>query len=123
MINRRLFFPVAAMTIAAVISGCHSYRIDTTVENRTGAAIDLLEVDYPSASFGVDQLAAGATYRYRFEVRGQGPILVQYNDSATHQLRQMTGPKLFERQEGRLDIVLLPNGKVDFRPELTQPQK
>ena len=41
-------------------SGCHSYHVDVTVENRTGGAIQLLEVDYPSASFGADSLAAGA---------------------------------------------------------------
>jgi hypothetical protein len=31
----------------------------------------------------------------------------------------MTGPELAERQEGRLQIVLLPQGKVEFHPELT----
>ena len=36
--------------------GCHSYHIETTVENRTGGAIQLLEVEYPSASFGADDL-------------------------------------------------------------------
>ena len=47
------------MAIAAVLAlsltGCHSSHIDATVENRTGAPIELLEVDYPSASFGADR--------------------------------------------------------------------
>ena len=55
------------------LTACHSYHIDTTIENRTGAAIQLLEVDYPSASFGVDHLDAGAVFHYRFQVRGSGP--------------------------------------------------
>ena len=110
------------LPILAFVCGCHSYHIDATVENRTGAAIDLLEVDYPSASFGADRLAADADYRYRFQVRGSGPIKVQYSDSSSHQQRQMTGPELFERQEGRLEIVLLPGGKAEFHPELTPHQ-
>jgi hypothetical protein len=110
---------LAAMLLAVGLAcGCHSYHIDTTVENRTGAAIDQLEVDYPSASFGADRLAAGADYRYRFQVRGSGPVTVQYSDPATHQLRQFTGPELAERQQGLLEIILLPDGKAEFHPRL-----
>ncbi len=107
------------LPVFGLISGCHSYQIDATVENRTGAAISLLEVDYPSASFGVDILAAGAAYYYRFQVRGSGTVKVQYTESAGHQLRQITGPELFENQQGRLEIVLLPAGKAEFHPQLS----
>jgi hypothetical protein len=120
---RRRNLSVSATLIVFIACGCRSYHIETTIENKTGTAIDLLEVDYPSASFGTDILAANATYHYRFQVRGEGPVKVQYNDSATHQLRQMTGPKLIERQEGTLEIVLLPGGKAEFHPALTSPQK
>jgi hypothetical protein len=104
---------------AASVCGCHSYRIDVTVENRTGSPIELLEVDYPSASFGADNLGIGEQYHYRFQVRGSGPVKVQYTETAGHQLWQETGPELFERQEGRLDIVLLPGGKAEFHPALS----
>jgi hypothetical protein len=51
---------IATLAVSALIAiaGCHSYHVDATVENRTGAAVKLLEVDYPSASFGKDVLAA-----------------------------------------------------------------
>ena len=52
------------LAVPGLATGCHSYHIETTVENRTGAAIQLLEVDYPSASFGADSLAAGAVFNY-----------------------------------------------------------
>jgi len=107
------------LSILGTLCGCHSYRIDATVENRTGTTIELLEVDYPSASFGSDHLAAGAEYHYRFQVRGNGPVKVQYTESASHQVRQTSGPEISELQEGRLEIVLLPGGKVDFYPNLT----
>ena len=118
----RLSAPRLAWLLLPVLdfaSVCHSSHIETTVENRTGAAVNLLEVDYPSASFGADQVAAGGHYHHRIQVRGQGQIKLQYSDGATHQLRQMSGPELFEGQEGRLEIVLLADGKAEFHPALT----
>jgi hypothetical protein len=99
-------------------AGCHSYQVETTVENRTGAAIQLLEVDYPSASFGANHLAAGETVHSRIQIRGSGVLKVQYT-AGDGRTAQIDGPQLAERQEGRLEIVLLPAGKADFRPELT----
>ena len=113
------FIAVLCLLASLPLAGCHSYRIDAVVENRTGAAIELLEVDYPSASFGADKLDSGADYRYRFSVRGSGPVKVQYIESASQKVRQCTGPEIVEHQEGRLEIVLLPGGTAEFHPELT----
>jgi hypothetical protein len=111
---------VAAMPMLIAGAGCHSYHIETTVENRTGAAIQLLEVDYPSASFGADSLGQGAEMHYRIQLRGSGPLKVQYTGGDGRQA-QMDGPTVAERQEGRLEIILLPGGKAEFHPDLTQP--
>jgi hypothetical protein len=89
-----------------------------SVENRTGAPVRLLEVDYPSASFGSDELAAGATMHYRIQVQGRGPVKVQYTAADGRQL-QVEGPALAERQEGTLDVVMLPAGKAEFHPHLS----
>jgi hypothetical protein len=88
------------------------------VENRTGGAIQLLEVDYPSASFGSDRLVEDGVYHYRIQLRGDGPLKVQYTAADGKQV-QVTGPNLVERQEGSLRIVLLPGGKAEFHPDLT----
>jgi hypothetical protein len=101
-----------------VATGCHSYHVETTVENHTGGLIRLLEVDYPSASFGVNSLAAGAEYHYRIQLRGSGLLKVQYTGSDGRQT-QVEGPMLAELQEGRIEIVLLPGGKAEFHPDLT----
>jgi len=111
-------FAAVLLPLFGLLAGCHSYQIDATVENRTGEAIDLVEVDYPSASFGADSLAAGAEIHYRLKVRGTGPLTVQYSDRASHQVRQISGPGLSEHQEGKLEIVLLPGGKAEFHPAL-----
>lgn len=103
-----------------LFAACHSYHIDATIENGTGAPIQLLEVDYPSASFGADSLAAGAGFHYRFQVRGSGQLKISYK-AANGQLVQISGPTLIERQQGQLEIVLEPNGQVEFHLQLTPP--
>jgi len=108
---------VACLVLTALLSGCHSYRVDATVENRTGGAITQLEVNYPSASFGANSLAADALFHYGFQVRCSGLVTVQYTAADGHQVR-VTGPSLHEKQEGRLDIVLPPGGKAAFHVEL-----
>jgi hypothetical protein len=109
-----------AVPAILVVAGCHSYHIDTTIENRTGAGIQLLEVDYPTASFGADTLASGADFHYRIQVLGSGELKITYTDPANKQIR-IAGPTLVQRQQGRLEIVLLPNGKAEFHPQLTEP--
>jgi hypothetical protein len=107
-----------AVTVLMAATACHSYHIDATVENRTGAPVQLLEVDYPSASFGADSLSAGQIFHYRIQLRGSGPLKVQYTGADGRQA-QIDGPTVVERQEGTLEIVLLPGGKVEFHPHLT----
>jgi hypothetical protein len=120
--KRKWFLAAVALPVLAGMAGCHSYHIETTVENRTGAPIQLLEVDYPSASFGADSLAANAAFHYRIQLRGSGPLKVLYtasDGSLVQRQVQIDGPVLAERQEGSLQIVLLPAGKATFHPELT----
>lgn len=101
----------------AAITGCRSHHVEITVENRTGAPVQLLEVDYPSASFGADTLAAGAKLQYRIQVRGSGPVKVQFTGTGGSQ-PQIKGPSLSEGEEGQLQIILLPGGKAEFSPQI-----
>jgi|SRR5580698_5335386 hypothetical protein len=107
---------LAAATLTAM-TGCHSYHVDTVIENRSGEVVKLLEVDYPNASFGADAIAAGADFHYRFQVQGNGPIKVQYT-RASGDTAQATGPILEDHEEGRMEITLLPGAKVEFHPQL-----
>jgi hypothetical protein len=114
----KAIFSLAALPFFVTLSGCHSYQVAITVENRTGAPVQLLEVDYPSASFGADVIGSGADFHYRVQLRGSGPIKVQYTAAGEHQV-QLTGPDLHEAQQGRLEIVVQPGGKAQFLPQLT----
>lgn len=116
----RSLFCTGILVSISLFSGCHSYHIDATIENHTGAPIRLLEVDYPNASFGANTLAAGAELHYRFQVSGNGQLKISYT-AANGQTVQISGPTLVEHQQGQLEIVLEPGGKAEFRPQLTPP--
>ncbi len=113
----RKFSFIAIALGCALAAGCKSPHVAVTVENRTGAEVKLLEVDYPSASFGADKLADGADLHYSIAFQGEGAIKVQYTGPDQKQ-PQMTGPALSEGQAGKLEIVLLPGGKAEFHPDL-----
>jgi len=104
----RLLTAAAALLVpAAVITGCHSPYIQATVHNRSGQTISVVEVDYPSASFGIQNLASGADFHYRFKILGQGPTKITYSDAA-HREHTSNGPSLNEGTEGLLDIFIDP---------------
>jgi hypothetical protein len=112
---RRLPF-LAVLTLIGA-TGCHSPYVITTISNRTTRPIELLEVDYPSASFGTQALAPGADFHYRFKVLGSGPMKLLYTDSA-HQNHKSDGPFLREGAEGPLTIVIDDTG-VTWQPAPT----
>ncbi|MGA7158275.1 MAG: hypothetical protein WBY53_15610 [Acidobacteriaceae bacterium] len=100
-------FPTTALTVLALITltGCHSHYIAMDVHNASTQPISLIEVDYPSASFGVDTLAAGADYHYRFKILGDGPVKILWTDPTQHN-RTSTGPTLTQGQEGTLTATI-----------------
>jgi hypothetical protein len=105
--------PALALALIAT-TGCHSPYVLTTVSNHTTQPIELLEVDYPSASFGTQALAPGADFHYRFKVLGSGPMKLLYTDSA-HQDHKSDGPFLKEGAEGPLAIIIADTG-VSWQP-------
>lgn len=109
-----------SLVFLTALSACRSYHVEITVENRTDAPVKLLEVDYPSASFGTDAIAPGASYHYLIQVQGNGPVTVQYTAPDATQ-KKISGPTLSQHDQGTLQIVLLPDGKVQFIPQLVQP--
>jgi hypothetical protein len=90
-------------------TGCHSPYVNATVTNRTAQTILLLEVDYPSASFGAQNLAPGADMHYRFKVLGSGNLKLLYTDSA-HADHTASGPFLKEGADGPLTIAITSAG-------------
>jgi len=100
----RPFWNVFALAATLTLSACHSATIAATVSNRSGEPLTLVEIDYPSASFGTQTLAAGQDFHYRFKVIGSGPTTVLWTDSAHHD-RKVSGPALREGDEGKLTVT------------------
>ncbi len=89
------------------LAGCHSAFIQATITNQTSQPIQIFELDYPSASFGGQNLAPNGVFRYRFKVIGQGPAKLTWT-TGTGQDRSSQGPALHEDQEGTLSVAIRP---------------
>jgi osmotically-inducible protein OsmY len=106
MIRRRAAHTLLILLFVTLgLSACRSAFVETTIANGDSAAVRLIEVDYPSASFGVQSLDAHAVYHYHFKIQGSGPITITWTDS-TGKVHTSTGPVLFEGQHGDLRISI-----------------
>ena len=99
-----------------VVAGCHSPYVSATIANHSAAPLRLVEVDYPSASFGTGNLAAGAQFHYRFKIQGASPIKIQFTDEQGKQ-HEATGPELRQGQEGQLTINIDSNNAVSWQAD------
>ena len=102
---RRFPAIVAVTALCASLPGCHSHFIQATISNSSAAPLNVLQVEYPSASFGVQRLAPGEVFHYRFKLLGSGPLKISFIDAQNHE-HASTGPWLNEGQEGPLEITV-----------------
>lgn len=114
---RRVTILSAVGTLCA-LSGCHSAFVQTTIVNHTGTHLRLVELDYPSASFGTTNLDANANYHYRFKIQGSGSVKLDFVD-AQGKTHLSVGPELDEGQEGTLLVTINETGDVTWIPRLT----
>jgi hypothetical protein len=113
---RSLYLPAPALLLLAAL-GCHSAFIETTIRNQTDRPVTLVELDYPSASFGTQTLAPGQEFHYRFKVIGSGDVKLLYTDSARAD-HTVPGPHLAEGDEGSLLVIIAASG-VQWSPTLS----
>ena len=100
-----------------LLGGCRSAFVSATITNHSHEQIKLLEVDYPSASFGVGAIAPGAEFHYRFKIQGSGQVKLQFTDGSG-KTRNATGPELSEGEEGTLQINIDTSGNISWIPNL-----
>ena len=103
--------------VCSSLAGCHSRYIEATITNHTAAPLSVVQVDYPSASFGTQGLQPGQSFHYRFKLLGTGTLKISYVD-AKHGEHQQTGPVLTEGDEGRLQIDFTAPDHADFQTSL-----
>lgn len=104
------------MCLAA--AGCHSAQITATVANHRSTPVSLVEVDYPSASFGVQTLAPGQEYHYRFKVIGSGPVSVLWTEGGRDQ-KKSAGPELREGDQGTVNVTFTSTADPSWDVKLT----
>ncbi len=109
--------PALVLTASLLFTGCHSAYVSSSIRNETSAPITLVELDYPSASFGTQTLAPGQDFKYRFKILGSGDLKLLWTDSHNHE-QHANGPSLHEGMEGSLTVVVMPSG-VRWTPSLS----
>jgi hypothetical protein len=108
--------PLVSAAFLVLATGCHSAFIDATLSNRTDKPITLIELDYPSASFGTQTLDPGQDFHYRFKLLGSGDLKLLYTD-ANRADHTIAGPHMNEGDEGSLTVTVNAAG-VQWTPRL-----
>ena len=121
---KTIFLTGAGFAMLAM-AGCHSHYVQTTIMNDGPTTLENIEVDYPSASFGLASLAPGARFNYRFKIDGSGKMKL-LTQSNLGQASSEVGPYVAEGQEGSLEIDMNRAGKnvwtVKLVPEVAAPK-
>ena len=99
------------------VVGCRSKLVVVRVINSGTTELHNVEVDYPSASFGVSTLAPGATYIYRIQLQDAGRMKVEFYDSKQPP-HSGKGPYAKQGQQGTLTLTLDGSGKNQWTPQL-----
>ena len=102
------------LSASVLLAGCHSKYIQTTVVNASSGPLHVVQVAYPSASFGTQDLLPGQVFHYRFKVIGSGPVKLDFTD-ARMQEHQQNGPELHEGDEGQLLIRFPAQDRAEFQ--------
>ena len=108
--------PLLGMALMLALSGCRTRLVDTDIVNQ-GPMMHVLEFDYPSASFGADQLPTGGHYHYSFQIRGSGPLTLHYND-ASGKSHTAQGPTVSEGEQGSLTVTIDAQNQVRWSASL-----
>ena len=95
-------------------AGCGSRFVSATIENTTEQQLQMVELDYPGASFGISTLAPHAVYSYRFKAIGSGPVKLSYTEAGVS--HSATGPVVEDGKGGRLAVSIRTGGSVTWAP-------
>jgi hypothetical protein len=95
----RRLIPAGGAVLLMAAWGCHSAFVETTIKNNGPTPIHVIEVDYPSASFGTQTLAARSAYNYRFKIQGSEAELQRRQGRIAHLHRSRS----WRRRRGRVD--------------------
>lgn len=91
------------VSVVLAATGCRSHVINVRLVNVSSQPVSTIIVDYPGATFGVNSLAPGNSFQYRFKPLDNGPLKIQFTN-AQGVTRNVTGPTVVKNQEGHMEI-------------------
>ena len=119
------FFFVTSPLLLVLAAGCNSPYVKATVLNSGTTELHSIEVDYPSASFGIPNLAPGQAFHYKLQLRDAGRMKVEFYDNA-EKPHSGTGPYAVQGQQGTMVITIDASGKnvwqANLRPAVQAPK-
>jgi hypothetical protein len=89
--------------LISVMTGCRSHVISARLVNDSSQPVSMIIVDYPGATFGVNSLAPGKSFLYRFKSLDTGALKIQFTN-AEGVVHNVTGPTVQKNQEGSVEI-------------------
>lgn len=93
------------LTATLVLAGCRSRVVRVNLINTSSQPLHTIVVDYPGATFGVDQLDPGKTYQYPVKPQKTGKLKIQFVDANGHP-HSYSGPELHRNDEGTVEVKL-----------------
>jgi hypothetical protein len=115
--KRALARSLVAIAALTAMCGCKSAWVQATVINDEDTPVNLVEVNYPGGSFGVQNIAPHSSFHYRFHILSNDPVEVDFTDAAGH-ARDVKGPELDQGEEGTLRIDIQAGDKVVWSTSL-----
>jgi hypothetical protein len=115
---QRLALSLGCALLVAGLSGCQSPWVQATIVNDQNTPVNLVEVNYPGGSFGIQSIAAHGNFHYRFHILLNDVITMDFTDAAGHN-HTAKGPQLDQREAGTLLIAIEPDNMVVWTPALS----
>jgi len=107
----------AVLAAALFVTGCQSPWVQATVVNDEDTPVNLVEVNYPGGSFGIQSIAPHSSFHYRFHILTDDRVEVDFTDAAGHN-EAVKGPELDPGEEGTLRVDIQAGDKVVWSTNL-----
>jgi hypothetical protein len=101
---------VFVLLILAAFLGClDTSMIQVKVTNASSEKLSTIVVSYPEATFGINFLEPGKTFRYKIKPTATGPLSIDFFNSHGVE-RKSTGPIVYKSHKGTIEIKLTEDG-------------
>ena len=98
-------FRTLVLVVLLLVCGCRSRVVYVQLTNVSQQPLYTITVDYPGATFGVNRLDPGKSYRYAIKPQETGPLKIQFAD-ATGKTHNYSGLDLHKHDEGSAEVKL-----------------